>query len=115
MLGRPAEGPVAGHFSCAVRPHAAAPFAALVRACTNNFSILDTDDQMRLLKQVMEGFRLDAKRWPLRRLLMAAIQRFKDRGQTPARHHAVRRCGRSGGRPGMQEVFGAYQAAAGGS
>ena len=30
---------------------------------TSNFTILDTDDQMRLLKQVMETDRIDTKRW----------------------------------------------------
>ena len=30
---------------------------------SSNFSILDTDDQMRLLKQVMDAERIDTKRW----------------------------------------------------
>jgi DNA helicase-2/ATP-dependent DNA helicase PcrA len=44
-----------------------------------NFTILDTDDQLRLLKQVMEAENLDTKKWPPRSLL-AVIQRWKDRG-----------------------------------
>jgi len=48
----------------------------------SGFTILDSDDQLRLLKQVMEAERVDAKRWPAQ-ALMATIQRWKDRGQTP--------------------------------
>src|SRR3712207_3984668 len=49
---------------------------------TSGFSILDTDDQMRLLKQVMEAAGVDLKRWPAPGL-MGAIQRWKDRGLAP--------------------------------
>ena len=48
----------------------------------SDFTILDTDDQLRLLKQVMEADGLDIKRWPPRALL-AVISRFKDRGLVP--------------------------------
>ena len=47
-----------------------------------NFTILDTDDQLRLVKQVMEASHMDIKRWPPRGLL-AVIERWKDRGLTP--------------------------------
>jgi DNA helicase-2/ATP-dependent DNA helicase PcrA len=49
----------------------------------SNFTILDTDDQLRLLKQVMDLERIDLKRWPAQ-ALMGTIQRWKDRGLTPA-------------------------------
>ncbi|MBQ5546379.1 MAG: UvrD-helicase domain-containing protein [Acetobacter sp.] len=49
---------------------------------TPNFTILDTDDQIRLLKQVIEPWKIDIKRWPLAGLL-GEIQRWKDRGLTP--------------------------------
>ncbi|PKU22702.1 ATP-dependent helicase [Telmatospirillum siberiense] len=49
----------------------------------SNFTILDTDDQLRLLKQVMEAERVDSKRWPAQ-ALMGTIQRWKDRGLTPS-------------------------------
>src|ERR1700712_5262887 len=62
ILNRPAEGLWLGtfHALCArmLRRH-----AELV-GLTSNFSILDTDDQIRLLKQVMEVHRIDNKRWP---------------------------------------------------
>ncbi|MGE5505504.1 MAG: ATP-dependent helicase [Actinomycetota bacterium] len=48
----------------------------------SNFTILDTDDQLRLLKQVMEAEHVDSKKWPAQ-ALMATIQRWKDRGLTP--------------------------------
>ena len=48
----------------------------------NNFTILDVDDQLRLLKQVIEAADLDAKRWTPK-VLAGLIGRFKDRGQTP--------------------------------
>ncbi|MBT3792917.1 MAG: UvrD-helicase domain-containing protein [Rhodospirillales bacterium] len=48
----------------------------------SNFTILDTDDQHRLLRQVMEAENVDYKKWPPR-ALNAIIQRWKDRGLTP--------------------------------
>ncbi len=47
-----------------------------------SFTILDTDDQLRLLKQVLQVENVDAQRWPAR-VLLAIIQRWKDRGLTP--------------------------------
>ena len=47
-----------------------------------NFTILDTDDQLRLLKQVVQAADLDDKRWAPR-ALSALIQRWKDRGYRP--------------------------------
>jgi DNA helicase-2/ATP-dependent DNA helicase PcrA len=49
----------------------------------SNFTILDTDDQLRLLKQLMDAAKIDGKRWPAQ-ALMATIQRWKDRGLAPA-------------------------------
>ncbi len=82
ILGRPAEGLWLGtfHALCArmLRRH-----AELV-GLTPNFSILDSDDQQRLLKQVMEAAGLDLKRW-VPNAMMAVIQRWKDRGLPPGR------------------------------
>ena len=50
----------------------------------SNFTILDTDDQLRLLKQLIEAEQLDPKRWPPRQLA-ASIDRWKDRGLIPAK------------------------------
>jgi DNA helicase II / ATP-dependent DNA helicase PcrA len=48
----------------------------------SNFTILDSDDQQRLLKQIIAAANLDERRWPARALL-ALIERWKDRGLTP--------------------------------
>jgi DNA helicase-2/ATP-dependent DNA helicase PcrA len=48
----------------------------------SGFTILDADDQLRLVKQVIEGANLDKDRWPARQLA-ALIDRWKNRGLTP--------------------------------
>src|SRR6187455_190429 len=48
----------------------------------NNFTILDVDDQIRLIKQILEAEKLDEKRWPARVLAML-IDGWKNRGLTP--------------------------------
>nr|WP_249198607.1 UvrD-helicase domain-containing protein [Gluconobacter cerinus] len=82
ILGEPAEGLWLGtfHAICARMLRRHAEYVGL----TSGFNILDTDDQIRLLKQIMEPFRLDTKRWPPNQL-MGIIQRWKDRGLTPDR------------------------------
>ena len=47
-----------------------------------NFSILDVDDQLRLLKQVIEAARIDEKRWPARHL-SSLIDSWKNRAMSP--------------------------------
>jgi DNA helicase-2/ATP-dependent DNA helicase PcrA len=49
---------------------------------TSNFTILDTDDQIRLLKQLLAAEKIDEKRWPARRLA-AHIDNWKNRGLLP--------------------------------
>ena len=48
----------------------------------SGFTILDTDDQLRLLKQVIEAADIDKERWPARQLA-ALIDGWKNKGQTP--------------------------------
>jgi DNA helicase-2/ATP-dependent DNA helicase PcrA len=48
----------------------------------SGFTILDADDQLRLVKQVIESAGLDKDRWPARHLA-ALIDRWKNRGLTP--------------------------------
>jgi DNA helicase-2/ATP-dependent DNA helicase PcrA len=48
----------------------------------SNFTILDTDDQLRLLKQLITAADLDEKRWPAR-ALAGYIDRWKNRGWEP--------------------------------
>jgi len=46
------------------------------------FSIIDTDDQIRLVKQALSYHNIDEKKWPAR-LIHATIQRWKDKGLNP--------------------------------
>ncbi len=105
ILGRPAEGLWLGtfHALCArmLRRH-----AELV-GLTSGFTILDTDDQLRLLKQVMEAARIDTKRWAPP-ALMGMIQRWKDRGLTPGRVTAAEEGDFAGGQ--SRTLYEAYQA-----
>ena len=48
----------------------------------SNFTILDTDDQLRVLKQLITAAGLDEKRWPARQLA-GLIDQWKNRGLTP--------------------------------
>lgn len=75
MIGRPVEGWWLGTFHALaariLRRHAEAV------GLKPNFTILDAEDQLRLLKQVTEGRDIDDKN------LLDDIQRWKDRGLTP--------------------------------
>src|SRR6056297_3548727 len=48
----------------------------------SNFTILDTDDQLRLLKQLVQAAGIDDKRWPARQLA-GIIDQWKNRAWTP--------------------------------
>ncbi len=50
----------------------------------SGFTILDTDDQIRLMKQLLEAHNIDEKRWPARQLA-SLIDGWKNRGLTPDR------------------------------
>ncbi|KEO52046.1 DNA helicase II [Thalassospira permensis NBRC 106175] len=81
-LGRPVEGWWLGTFHSLaarlLRRH-----AELV-GLQSNFTILDSDDQVRLLKQIMDAEQIDQKKWPAKQL-MGIIQRWKDKGLSPER------------------------------
>ncbi|MGR3373501.1 MAG: ATP-dependent helicase [Pseudooceanicola nanhaiensis] len=81
MLGHAAEGmPWLGtfHAICVklLRRH-----AELV-GLKSNFTILDTDDQIRLLKQLIAANNIDEKRWPAR-MIAGVIDGWKNRAWTP--------------------------------
>jgi DNA helicase II / ATP-dependent DNA helicase PcrA len=71
-----------------------------------NFTILDTDDQIRLLKQLIQANDIDEKKWPARSLL-AVIERWKDRGLTPDKVTAAESGDFAHGR--ALELYRAYQ------
>jgi DNA helicase-2/ATP-dependent DNA helicase PcrA len=50
----------------------------------SNFTILDTDDQLRLMKQLIAAANIDEKRWPAR-MLASMIDSWKNRALTPDR------------------------------
>jgi len=82
MLGETVEGmPWLGtfHAICVklLRKH-----AELV-GLKSSFTILDTDDQIRLLKQLIRAAGIDDKRWPAR-ALAGVIDGWKNRAWTPA-------------------------------
>ncbi len=105
ILGGPAEGLWLGtfHALCArmLRRH-----AELV-GLNASFTILDSDDQLRVLKQVMEAERVDVKRF-VPQAMMGIIQRWKDRGITPARVSGPEDSDFANGR--AREIYAAYQA-----
>ena len=49
----------------------------------SNYTIIDTDDQLRVLKQLIVAEGLDEKRWPARQLAQC-IDRWKNKGLNPA-------------------------------
>jgi len=105
LIGRPIEGLWLGtfHALCArlLRRHAERV------GLTPSFTILDSEDQLRLLKQVMEAEKADTKRCPPARL-MAELQRWKDRGLAPDAVSAEDDQGLADGR--ARSLYAAYQA-----
>jgi DNA helicase-2/ATP-dependent DNA helicase PcrA len=73
----------------------------------SNFTILDDDDQLRLLKQLIDAASIDEKRWPPRSLL-AQIDRWKNRGLAPGDVPAAEGAHYGNGK-GI-ELYAAYQA-----
>jgi ATP-dependent DNA helicase UvrD/PcrA len=83
LLGRAVEGmPWLGTFH-AIGVKILRRHAELV-GLKPDFTILDTDDQIRLIKQVLEAANIDEKRWPAR-YLAGLIDHWKNRGLTPDR------------------------------
>jgi DNA helicase-2/ATP-dependent DNA helicase PcrA len=72
----------------------------------SNFTILDTDDQLRVLKQLIQASGLDEKRWPARQLA-GMIDRWKNRGWAPAQVDAGEAEAFGPGRG--RELYAAYQ------
>jgi DNA helicase-2/ATP-dependent DNA helicase PcrA len=70
-----------------------------------NFTILDTDDQLRLLKQLLQAENLDDKRWPAR-ALASLIDGWKNRGIDPKSVSASEAAGFAGGKgPALYESY----------
>jgi DNA helicase-2/ATP-dependent DNA helicase PcrA len=104
MLGMPVEGWWLGTF------HALA--ARLLRrhaeevGLKSNFTILDTDDQIRLIKQLLHAESIDDKRWPAR-VVLGVIERWKDRALSPDKLKPEDGGDVAGGR--IIQIYQAYQ------
>ena len=71
-----------------------------------NFTILDTDDQLRLLKQLLQAENLDDKRWPAR-ALANLIDGWKNRGVDPKSVPASEAAAFAGGKSAL--LYANYQ------
>ena len=80
LVGRPVEGWWVGTFH-AIGARILRANAELV-GLTPKFTILDSDDQIRLIKQLLDVHDIDEKRYPPR-AISGIIQRWKDRGFMP--------------------------------
>ena len=104
LTGDPAEGWWLGTFHALaariLRRHAE------IVGLKPNFTILDADDQLRLVKQLLEAENVDGKRWPAR-LVLGTIERWKDRGLTPGQLKPEDAGDIAGGR--MVALYVAYQ------
>jgi len=105
MLGQAVEGmPWLGTFHSIggriLRSHAE------MAQLKSNFTVLDVDDQIRLLKQLLQAENIDDKRWPAR-MLAGLIDGWKNRGlapsQVPAGEAAVFGNGKGG------KLYASYQ------
>ena len=73
---------------------------------SNNFTILDTDDQIRLIKQLIQAEKLDEKRWPARQLA-GLIDGWKNKGLVPGKVPPGEAFSFANGR--AIELYAAYQ------
>ncbi|HWA43420.1 MAG TPA: UvrD-helicase domain-containing protein [Hypericibacter adhaerens] len=104
LIGRPVEGWWLGTFHALaariLRSHAE------VVGLKPNFTILDTDDQLRLMKQIVQAADIDDKKWPARAVLHQ-IERWKDRGLGPEKIGIAEAGDFAGGK--APEIYRDYQ------
>ncbi|WP_425905784.1 ATP-dependent helicase [Nitrobacter sp. TKz-YC02] len=106
MLGQAVEGmPWLGTFH-SISGRILRVHAELVQL-KSNFTILDVDDQIRLLKQLLQADNIDDKRWPAR-MLAGLIDGWKNRGLTPTQVPSGEASVFGNGRGG--KLYTAYQA-----
>jgi DNA helicase-2/ATP-dependent DNA helicase PcrA len=71
-----------------------------------DFTILDVDDQIRLLKQLLQAENIDEKRWPAR-VLAGLLDGWKNRGLTPEQVPAGESASFAGGKG--KKLYAAFQ------
>lgn len=84
----------------------------------NDFTIIDQDDQLRLLKQIIADFNIDAKQFPAKNYLNK-ISRMKDFGtvgslqnsgsMASSQNYGATTNESDGGLPKLKEIFAVYQ------
>src|SRR5262249_7508231 len=105
MVGQAVEGmPWLGTFH-SIGVKIPRPHADLGRL-KSDFTILDVDDQIRLIKQVLEADNIDQQRWPAR-AFAAVLDNWKNRGLSPDQVPPGEAVSFAGGR-GMK-LYAAYQ------
>ncbi|MGY4572269.1 UvrD-helicase domain-containing protein [Bradyrhizobium sp. USDA 3256] len=72
----------------------------------SNFTVLDVDDQVRLLKQLLQADNIDDKRWPAR-MLAGLIDGWKNRGLSPSQVPAGEAASFGNGKGG--KIYATYQ------
>ncbi|MBR0899838.1 UvrD-helicase domain-containing protein [Bradyrhizobium tropiciagri] len=72
----------------------------------SNFTVLDVDDQVRLLKQLLQAENIDDKRWPAR-MLAGLIDSWKNRGLLPSQVPAAEAASFGNGKGG--KIYATYQ------
>ncbi len=72
----------------------------------SNFTVLDVDDQVRLLKQLLQAENIDDKRWPAR-MLAGLIDSWKNRGLSPSQVPAGEAASFGNGKGG--KIYATYQ------
>src|SRR5690606_23229417 len=101
LIGRPVEGWWLGTFHALaariLRQHAEAA------GLKPNFTIIDMDDQLRLVKQSITAEGSDSQKCPSR-VMHGIIERWKDRGLTPEKVSAAEQAEIGGGR-----ILGIYR------
>lgn len=81
-------------------------FHAELVGLKSNFTVLDVDDQVRLLKQLLQAENIDDKRWPAR-MLASLIDSWKNRGLAPSQVPAGEAAAFANGRGG--KLYATYQ------
>jgi len=81
-------------------------FHAEMAQLKSNFTVLDVDDQVRLLKQLLQAEDIDDKRWPAR-MLAGLIDGWKNRGLTPSQVPSGEAAVFANGKGG--KLYAAYQ------
>ncbi|MCA1457885.1 UvrD-helicase domain-containing protein [Bradyrhizobium sp. BRP22] len=105
MLGQAVEGmPWLGTFH-SIAGRILRIHAELVQL-KSNFTVLDVDDQVRLLKQLLQAENIDDKRWPAR-MLAGLIDAWKNRGLTPSQVPAGEAASFANGKGG--KLYASYQ------